>query len=79
MNNDLYSLSKRIAAQYDAVQRVVDRMNWHSKIIQPSIDIRLLLWFSSKGRGFYLICTQCKEHFRCVSNFRKEPLPEHQY
>ena len=40
MNNDLYSLSKRIAAQYDAVQRVVDRMNWHSKIIQPSIDMQ---------------------------------------
>ena len=40
MNNDLYSLSKRIAAQYDAIQRVVDRMNWHSKIIQPSIDMQ---------------------------------------
>lgn len=40
MHNDLYSLSKRIAAQYDAIQRVVDRMNWHSKIIQPSIDMQ---------------------------------------
>lgn len=40
MNNDLYFLSKRIAAQYDAIQRVVERMNWHSKIIQPSIDMQ---------------------------------------
>lgn len=40
MNNDLYSLSKRIAAQYDAIQRVVDRMNWHLQIIQPSIDMQ---------------------------------------
>lgn len=40
MNNDLYSLSKRIAAQYDAIQRVIDRMNWHSQIVQPSIDMQ---------------------------------------